>query len=410
MAGVDYDALARQHGGVDYDALAASVSSPPVPTAPPTSTWVDTVVNALPWLAGAAGGVVGGVGGTVAGFGVGGVPGAAAGAAVGGAGGEALKQNINTLRGKPMASPMAAAAQIGRQAAIQGGSELAGQGLAKGVSLAAPILMQSAVKPAPAMLKDARTTAPKLVQTLLDEGINVTEHGLSKLETLLGATNDVISDLVKNAPGKVLPGDVAQRTVRVADRAMMQVNPTSDVQAVKDVATEFLNHPRFSSPTTPAAQALGAPARAARPLSVAEAQTMKQGTYQKLAGSYGELSSATKEAQKALARGLKEEIAREVPEISALNAREGDLIAGLEAVGRRVALSGNKDPIGFAWVAHRPMTFLTALMDRSPAVKSMLARGLYVPAGKVAKVDPQLIRVAVSAVASAQPDAAPPAE
>jgi len=133
---------------------------------------------------------------------------------------------------------------------------------------------------------------------------------------------------------------------------------------------------------------------------------LKTGTYRQLAGKYGELKSATIEAQKGLARGLKEEIAAEVPEVSALNAQEGKLLQAADVVGRRIALTGNRDPIGFAWVTHNPITFLTALADRSPMFKSLLARGAYGAAGSVSKVSPQLIRAAVLATAQS-PDEQP---
>jgi len=86
-------------------------------------------------------------------------------------------------------------------------------------------------------------------------------------------------------------------------------------------------------------------------------------------------------------------------------------MAAMDGVGRRVALSGNRDPVGFAWVAHHPTTFITALLDRSPAVKSLLARGLYTQAATAARVSPDLIRVALGAIAqggSETPDAGPP--
>ena len=134
---------------------------------------------------------------------------------------------------------------------------------------------------------------------------------------------------------------------------------------------------------------------------------MKVGTYRQIGKDYGKLSSASVEAQKALARGLKEEIEAAIPKIKALNAREGSLMAAQDAVAHRVAIAGNRDPAGFAWVTHTPQTFLAALMDRSPVVKSMLARGMYSSAGAAAKVSPQLIRAAVLALATEESDAVP---
>ena len=84
-----------------------------------------------------------------------------------------------------------------------------------------------------------------------------------------------------------------------------------------------------------------------RNLSAAEAQAMKQGTYRQLKGrAYGELKRAEVEAQKALARGLKEELAAQFPELNALNAKEGALIGLEDALEKAVARTSNRQIIG----------------------------------------------------------------
>lgn len=348
-------------------------------------------VNVLPAIGGAAGGVVGGLGGSVAGVGVGGVPGAIGGAALGGAAGEAAKQLINRARGgEAPATSGAAAASIGTQAAVHGTAEAVGAGLGAGMKAAAPWLMQKALKPTASLASEYRTTAPKLVQTLLDEGISVTQTGVDKLQRLLDATNAKIREAVANATGSIQKNTVAARALETAAKVSKQVNPAADLQAVGDTVEQFVNHPVFTGK-----------------LSIPEAQAMKQGTYQQIGKKYGEVSSASIETQKALARGLKEEIAAEVPGLAGLNSRDSELMAALDATGRRVALSGNKDPVGFAWVAQHPTTFLAAIFDRSPAVKSFVARGLYSSAGSAAKVAPQLIRAAVVALSSHGSDVSP---
>jgi uncharacterized membrane protein len=81
------------------------------PQAPKAKTWTDVVVNAIPAVAGTAGAVIGGIGGTAFGMGVGGIPGSAGGAALGTAGGEAAKQLINRARGADAPSTSAEAAK-----------------------------------------------------------------------------------------------------------------------------------------------------------------------------------------------------------------------------------------------------------------------------------------------------------
>lgn len=375
---------------------AASAEAPPRTYFPPITnapkpTLVDRAVSALPAVAGVVGGIVGGIGGTVAGMGVGGVPGAIGGAALGGGAGEAAKELINRARGAAApATSGEAAKDIGVQALVQGGAQAAGEGLGAGMKAAAPWLMQKALKPTASMLSEYKTTAPKLVQTLLDDGISVTQAGIDKLQKLFDATNKQIADAIGNASGSINKQTVAARALTTANKVAQQVNPEADLRAVGDTVEQFVNHPVFKGN-----------------LSIPEAQAMKVGTYQQVGRKYGEVSSAAIETQKALARGLKEEIASEVPGIGSLNLKDSELMAALDAVGRRVALSGNKDPVGFAWVAAHPTTFLASLFDRSPAVKSMVARGMYKSAGAAAKVAPQLIRAAVVSLSSLGSDDAP---
>ncbi len=82
------------------------------------------------------------------------------------------------------------------------------------------------------------------------------------------------------------------------------------------------------------------------------------------------------EGQKALARGLKEEIVKEEPSIGPLNARESDLINALKLVEQRAAVDMNKNPVGLGAVTPSPSKMALFMADRSALVKSLLARGL----------------------------------
>jgi hypothetical protein len=374
-------------------------ANPKHPPAAPSHSWVDTAVDWLPAVGGAAGGLVGGIGGTVGGVGVGGVPGALGGAALGGAGGEAFKQLINRMRGAAApATPGDAALSIAGQGALQGGAEAAGGVIGAGMKMAAPRIMQAAVKPTMKMLGDVLHGAPvpRVVQTLLDEGVNVTAGGLAKLNGLLATSQQDLKALLAGAEAGGAPGvnpyAVTSRLGEVAQRAAQQVNPAADVATVGQVGNAFLDE--YGGRTIP----------------LSEANAIKSGTYQTLRKNYGALGSADIESQKALARGLKEEIEQQAPGADLLNRKIGDYGEAARAVGRRVAVEGNRDPVGFAWVAHNPQMFLAALMDRSPAVKSMIARGLYQSAGRVTQVSPQLIRAAVVALSTDAPGAAPAPE
>jgi hypothetical protein len=109
------------------------------------------------------------------------------------------------------------------------------------------------------------------------------------------------------------------------------VSPTKDLGAIKGVADDFAAHPNL-----PAGDAIP----------VQQAQEMKKGTYKVLSKKYGEAGSAETEAQKGLARGLKEEVANAVPGVEGLNAEESKLMTTLDVAERRALLEMNKNPVG----------------------------------------------------------------
>lgn len=153
--------------------ISAALSAPP-PTARGSArarSWTDMAVGALPTVGGIAGGVIGGIGGTVAGMGVGGVPGAIGGAALGGGAGEALRQLIDRARGaEAPETPLGAAQQIATRGALEGGSELAGAGLMRGARMAGRGLMDFAIRPAPTMAEEFGDIAGTAIKERLPVG------------------------------------------------------------------------------------------------------------------------------------------------------------------------------------------------------------------------------------------------
>ncbi len=381
----------------------------------------NLAVNALPAVGGAIGGAIGGAGGTVAGFGVGGVPGAIGGAAAGGATGEAIKQLINRFRGSANAptSGGEAATGIAESAALNAGAEAVGQGVAAGASAAAPWLMRNAVKPIVEKTAAGMAKSQAIVSTLLKDGITVSKSGLDKLQGLFDATNDELKAAIADSKATIDPTKVASRLQDTSKKFATQVNPESDLAAVAQSGDEFSRNPAITQkPQTrllpvlggdgkPVLDARGLPVLRPQPvltpsMTVQDAQAIKQGTYRVLASKYGEAGSAATEAQKALARGLKEEIAQAVPETSALNARESELMNAQQAVTRRVLTTGNQNPLGISAAAHSPILFMASLLDRSPAVKSLLARGLYKSAAVAGGTTETAIRMALTAIAQSE--------
>jgi hypothetical protein len=124
------------------------------------------------------------------------------------------------------------------------------------------------------------------------------------------------------------PRAVVQRLDDLKAKFANQVNPEDDLQAIESAKQEFIkNNPG--------------------PIPSVQAQAIKQGTYQQLKDrAYGQQSTATVEAQKALARGIKEELETQFPEIQGLNAQQGQAASLQKALTRAVQRIDNHQLLG----------------------------------------------------------------
>jgi len=170
-------------------------------------------------------------------------------------------------------------------------------------------MYQSTLKPGPRSFTPEEVES--MVQTGLENKIPVSKAGIKKLDSLVSDLNSKIAAEIKagsDAGATVNKYKVASRLGDTADKFKTQVNPDADLAAVGKSGNEFLE----SQPNE---------------ISASDAQALKQGTYRQIGSkAYGELSSATKESQKALARGIKEELADQFPEIVPKNAQEAKLL------------------------------------------------------------------------------------
>jgi hypothetical protein len=231
-----------------------------------------------------------------------------------------------------------------------------GKAVSKGLEKGSKRLMQSALKPTIEQLRTGK--AATAIDTLLAEGINPTMGGVRDIKSRIYGINDQIDDAIRNASGSVDKGAVLSKLDDVNKRAINQVSPTADLNAIQAIADDFINHPLYQGNNIP----------------LQAAQELKKGTYKTLSKAYGQMKGAEIEAQKSLARGLKDEIARNVPEISALNARESALIDTLNVAERRALMEANKNIGGLALLANNPIGFAAFMADKSALFKSLAAR------------------------------------
>jgi len=241
---------------------------------------------------------------------------------------------------------------------------------------------QSALKPSKFVQKQFPGT--DIVGTGLEEGMNVSKKGH---EAVLGKLEDVntqIANKIKESAGQgttVSPQAVAQKAEELKPRFAQQVSPQEDLAAIAKKQQDFLEHPKYAVPKSVldnSGNVVGTEITP-KPIPIDEAQAMKQGTYRELKGKYGQERTAGIEAEKAMARGLKEEIAAKVPEVAQLNAQDTKLMALEDALAEAVGRIQNRDVVGMKQVmglAGNKASLLASVIDY-PAVKSALAKIMY---------------------------------
>jgi len=224
-----------------------------------------------------------------------------------------------------------------------------------GAQNTAKTLMQSALKPTINQLQSGE--AGVAVDTLLKYGINPTMKGVNTLKTKISDLNEQIKTKINDSTATISRDDVVNTLEGTKAQFGSQVDPIADLAAIEQTGKNFVvSHPKN--------------------ISVQLAQKLKQGTYKALSGKYGEEASASVEAQKALARGLREGISSKVPEVIGLNAEEAKLIKTLNVAERRAFMEANKNPGGLALLTQTPSQFALFMMDKSALFKSLMARAI----------------------------------
>lgn len=218
------------------------------------------------------------------------------------------------------AAPYIAGAGIGATA------DALGPAVGESADSFAKRLYQSALKPS---TQASPAKVDSAIATGLENKIPVSPAGVETLSSLVDDLNDKIKAQIASDPNR--PINKFAVTSRLGDTAQKfgtQVNPEADLDAISNAGNEFLRNQPGEIPAS-------------------DAQALKTGTYQQLQGkAYGELKSATIEAQKALARGLKDELNNAFPELANLNAQESQLFGLEPLLEKAVQRGGNHQLVG----------------------------------------------------------------
>lgn len=287
-----------------------------------------------------------------------------------------LGAKVNDAAATVLPAPFAAGLGAAANAGMEGAGMLAGGVVGMGAGLAAkPVvqdtgrwLMQKALKPS---TKDFLLgKGNRAIDTLLEEGVNVSPRGVEKLRKIGEKLNQEAAAEIAASNAIVDKGAVASRLLDTEKRFLAQVDPNADLNAIQSTWTNFLQHPQLAG-------------QASMPVQLA--QELKQGTYRQLKDKYGQLGNATEEAQKALALGLKEEIEKGIPTVVPINKRASDIWNALNVTERRAYVGGNNNPVSLPaafTMVHNPAFGASMIVNTSDKAKSLLARALYTGAGK----------------------------
>lgn len=206
--------------------------------------------------------------------------------------------------------------------------------------------------------------AAQAVDTMLKEGMNVTPGSVEKTGEKISTLGNELNTLLANAPETVKGTDVGKRLMETYERFKAQVNPEADLKAIKAAWEEFKNHPDLAG-------------RLQR-IPVELANRLKQGTYKSLESkAYGEQMGAATEAQKALARGLRETVAEAKPGVAPILEQQSALINAKELAKRRADLLSKQDPVSLGWLVAHPLQAAGYIAERNSPLQALLARLLY---------------------------------
>lgn len=219
-------------------------------------------------------------------------------------------------------------------------------------------LMVHALKPVPKDIISGK--ADIAAKELLARGINPNTGGTIKIKELISDLNTRAGNLVQGAQGSVGKQQVLSGIDDTTNKFMMQAAPESDLNAIRAVADEFANHPAITGEQIP----------------VQLAQKLKEGTYDVLRGKYGEVGSASTEAQKAIARGLRQGVEEAVPAVVPLNAEQHALLRTLDVVERRAAMDLAKDPAQLTGMLRSPAAWAAFTANKSSMFKAVVAQML----------------------------------
>lgn len=204
----------------------------------------------------------------------------------------------------------------------------------------APILYESAMKIPPSVPNDVRNAS---VKTGIEGGYTVSDKGLGRLRSNIDIVNRDIDSAIRTGAQRGSTIDMnsaASRIDQLKDYYKDYPRAEKYLDELDSIKTEVL-YKKVSMPDGTIQMVEKYP----NGVPLDQAQRMKQRIYQINRKHYGEMKSVEIEADKALARGLKEDIVSQYPDLANLNAKDSAMIQLDEFLERAVNRSRNYDVV-----------------------------------------------------------------
>ncbi len=227
--------------------------------------------------------------------------------------------------------------------------------------------MEKTMKIPPSVKEAKRITA---IETALEERIPVTKGGLSKVKGILEDLEGQMDSAVANSINKnnmMATDNVLGPVGELRDKLLNTVNGKNLAKELDAVVKRFKK-------------------QYGNEISVEQAQMIKQNTNALLTKAYGSLQNVQTESVKQIVRGLKDEIATQIPEIAGVNLRYSHLKTLETAMERAVHRTGNWDWLSLSSelagaavgastgkIGHAAEAALIWRMLKSPHIQSRLA-------------------------------------
>ena len=270
--------------------------------------------------------------------------------------------------------PVAAGAGYATNVGIQALPVIAGAGM--GHAFAQPLkpvanwLMQSAMKPSQIMRESG--AAERAATTMLDRGISATRGGREQLQGLVTGLETQIDDILTRSPAQVDKYAVASTLRSALNKVKTNLSANADAATIQASFDDFINHPLLKNTQL---------------FPVSLANQMKQSIYSALGpNAYvpGVKTGTARLADKTIARGLRENVARAEPGVVGPLSEQAELLNALKVMTPQALREGNKNIVGLGALSPTVENALVWALDRSPWTKSLLAQGLYggtIPSG-----------------------------